>query len=121
MKTIADELRDARDGKSGTMEKTSEALEKVLNARPSEVPVRGNAKLSRIARYGIRVMCLMCGWEGRHNKVARTQTGGTVRLRERGCDRCGLKRLRPTWWIEKYPAKAHAEAKRIRNTRFLMD
>jgi len=120
MKTIADELRAARDGKGGTMEKTSEALEKVLNA-PEPVVVRGNAKLSRIARYGIRVMCLMCGWEGRHNRMARKEIGHTVRLRERGCDRCGLKRLRPTWWIEKYPAKAHAEAKRVRATRFLMD
>lgn len=67
----------------------------------------------RIRDYGIRTVCMMCGFEGRHRP-------GHGRLRERACTGCGMQRLRPRWWIEKYPTKAHAEMKRIRGTSFLV-
>lgn len=72
-----------------------------------------DAVKARIHKYGIRVICLMCSWEGRH----KPQMG---RLRDRHCTGCGLARLRPRWWIEKYPTKAHAEIKRVRATGFLV-
>ena len=67
----------------------------------------------RIHKYGIRVICLMCSWEGRHRP-------GQGRLRERSCKQCGLTRLRARWWCEKYPTKALAEVKRVRDTGFLI-
>jgi hypothetical protein len=55
----------------------------------------------------------MCSWEGRH-KI------GEGKLRDRTCHRCGLMRLRPRWWIEKYKTKAAAETKLVRDTSFLI-
>lgn len=67
----------------------------------------------RAVKHGIRVQCLMCSWEGRH-KI------GEGKLRDRTCHRCGLMRLRPRWWIEKYKTKAAAETKLVRDTSFLI-
>jgi len=68
----------------------------------------------RVKKYGVRIVCLMCAWEGRHHP-------GDVRLRNRKCSQCGLQRLRPQWWIERYPSKAAAETKRVRETSFLLN
>jgi len=73
-----------------------------------------SAIVKRCKKHGIRTICLMCGFEGRHRP-------GDGRLRDRLCGNCGLKRLRARWWVEKYPTKAHAEFKRIRSTSFLLD
>ena len=45
----------------------------------------------RVARYGLRVTCLRCRWEGRHFPAQ-------GRLRKRRC-RCGGP-LFPSWMIE---------------------
>jgi len=68
----------------------------------------------RVKQHGVRILCLMCNWEGRHFP-------GDVRLRNRKCGQCGLARLRPRWWVEKYPTKAAAETKRVRETSFLLN
>lgn len=116
MESIEDDVLDA-------LQKILNTPEKLNRLEMVKVRPRFSAKLDRIARYGIRVQCLMCGWEGRHNKQGnhRKTIDGfpTIRLRERMCDSCGLKRLRPLWWIEKYPTKAHAETKRVRATSFM--
>ena len=67
----------------------------------------------RAVKHGIRIQCLMCSWEGRH-KI------GEGKLRDRTCDRCGLMRLRPRWWIEKYDTKALAERNACQRTEFLI-
>lgn len=67
----------------------------------------------RVRKYGIRTICIMCGDEGRHRP-------GAGRLRDVSCHECGMKRLRPRWWVEKYPTKAAAETKRVRGTAFLL-
>ena len=67
----------------------------------------------RLKKYGIRVVCLMCSTEARHRP-------GEGRLRNRPCHECGMQRLRPVWWTEKYPTKAEAETKRVRGTAFLI-
>jgi hypothetical protein len=67
----------------------------------------------RVHKHGIRVVCLMCSWEGKHRPVH-------GRLRDRTCQQCGLCRLRPRWWVEKYKTKAAAETKRVRDTSFLI-
>lgn len=74
---------------------------------------RRSAVAERIRKYGIRTLCMMCGYEGRHRP-------GQGRLRDRACTGCGMQRIRPRWWVEKYPTKAHAELKRVRGTSFLV-
>jgi hypothetical protein len=61
-----------------------------------------------LERYGLRIVCLACGWEGRH-----FQARG--RLRAKACDRCGASRaLRPQWWVRRYPTAAGAQARDLR-------
>lgn len=60
--------------------------------------------MKSFGRGKIRIVCMGCGREGMH------QTGGPIRLRDRGCSSCG-NRGRPTWWVKKYPLRAIAEAR----------
>lgn len=52
-----------------------------------------------VARWGLRVICLACGFEGRH----KSESQG--RLHTRRC-RCGVKGLRTRHWILKNPDAA---------------
>jgi len=71
------------------------------------------ALAERIHRYGIKTLCMLCGFEGRHRP-------GEARLRERPCGSCGYKFLRALWWVKKYPTKAEVEWKRNNNLRFML-
>lgn len=57
----------------------------------------------RVERYGLKVVCLVCGARGRH----RPSIDG--RLRKRPCPKCGGK-LRLVAWVKRFEAAAEREA-----------
>lgn len=64
----------------------------------------------RVERYGLRVVCLVCGARGRH----RPSIDG--RLRKRPCPKCGGL-LRSVWWVQRHEAAAAALAREERALR----
>jgi hypothetical protein len=115
---IQDVIEDLKD----SYPDASELRRRVAKHDPSDVvdaaiELAKQRKLSalakRVHKYGVRVICMMCSEEARHRP-------GEGRLRNRACHSCGMQRLRPVWWIEKYPTKAAAEVKRVRGTSFLL-
>ena len=64
--------------------------------------------IARVERYGLRCICQVCMMEQRH------YSKDYGRLRNTKCKGCGMMRLRPVWWVEKFATKAIAERKKLR-------
>lgn len=63
-----------------------------------------NEKSANYQNRKIGVVCMKCGAKGKH------QMGGPSRLRQK--EHCEGARIRPIWWIQKYPEKATQERAR---------
>ena len=68
----------------------------------------------RLARFGLRVLCLACGAPGRHFP-------DSGRVRDARCRACGAQELRPTWWVDRYETRAREEVRRARGRVALFD
>lgn len=78
------------------------------------VPMRDTARAyfrRQVELYGLNVECLVqgvegpddpasCGWRGKH----RPEREG--RLRFKRCPRCGLRSVRASAWVGRYPSRA---------------
>lgn len=69
---------------------------------------------ARVKRFGLRVVCLSCATRARHFP----ESG---RVRDALCRRCGLRELRPEWWVARYPDRAREEVKRARILQAIFD
>jgi len=79
---------------------------------------------AKLAKYGLRVVCLACGWEGRWYRTPEPRElcnlmGVPVResrrLRDATCGRCNAVALRSRYWVEEHPDRAAVAADRVRS------
>ena len=93
---------------------------------------RSDAVRAKLARWGLRAICLDCTLRVRWWPAAeggpggvKPSTGGELtphrsrRLRDTSCPQCGTPALRSLYWCQRYPERARAlrdEILRLRHT-----